>query len=123
MNRLEALENENDILREKVLLLEEQLIGMAVLPIEWGLTATEQRLMGALLKRDTCTKEQLLAALMTVDHHDEPQIKIVDVFISKMRRKLRPFNIEIGTLWGRGYTIERGMRQRLNDEIRHRSGI
>jgi two-component system cell cycle response regulator CtrA len=41
---------------------------------------------------------------------DEPEIKIIDVFICKLRKKLPPFNGEAGesviqTVWGRGYTL------------------
>ena len=34
---------------------------------------------------------------------DEPEMKIVDVFVCHIRRKLKPFGIEIGTRWGVGY--------------------
>lgn len=37
---------------------------------------------------------------------DEPMVKIVDVFICKLRRKLTGSGIEIGTLWGQGYVVE-----------------
>jgi two-component system, cell cycle response regulator CtrA len=38
---------------------------------------------------------------------DEPEIKIVDVFICKLRKKLAKFGVThlIGTVWGRGYMI------------------
>lgn len=39
---------------------------------------------------------------------DEPDQKIVDVFLCKVRQKLKPFGVEglIQTIWGRGYMIE-----------------
>jgi two-component system cell cycle response regulator CtrA len=38
---------------------------------------------------------------------DEPEIKIIDVFICKLRRKLATAGAEavIGTIWGRGYVL------------------
>jgi two-component system cell cycle response regulator CtrA len=38
---------------------------------------------------------------------DEPEMKIIDVFICKLRKKLGQAGAEnlIGTVWGRGYTI------------------
>jgi two-component system cell cycle response regulator CtrA len=38
---------------------------------------------------------------------DEPEMKIIDVFICKLRKKLAQAGAEnlIGTVWGRGYTI------------------
>jgi len=36
---------------------------------------------------------------------DEPEIKIIDVQICKVRKKLATTGIEIDTVWGRGYRI------------------
>lgn len=36
---------------------------------------------------------------------EEPEIKIVDVLVCKMRKKLTRIGIEIGTQWGQGYFI------------------
>ena len=33
--------------------------------------------------------------------------KIIDVFVSRMRQKLQPFNLEIGTQWGVGCFLSR----------------
>jgi two-component system cell cycle response regulator CtrA len=43
---------------------------------------------------------------------DEPEIKIIDVFICKMRKKLA--NVSLGknyieTVWGRGYVLRQPM--------------
>jgi two-component system, cell cycle response regulator CtrA len=38
---------------------------------------------------------------------DEPEVKIIDVFICKLRKKLAQAGVEnvIGTVWGRGYMM------------------
>jgi len=38
---------------------------------------------------------------------DEPEVKIIDVFICKLRKKLADAGAPnlIGTVWGRGYTV------------------
>jgi two-component system cell cycle response regulator CtrA len=38
---------------------------------------------------------------------DEPEVKIIDVFVCKLRKKLARAGAEgiIGTIWGRGYMI------------------
>lgn len=36
----------------------------------------------------------------------EPEIKIVDVFVCKLRKKLKPFGVSIVTVWGHGYSLE-----------------
>lgn len=51
------------------------------------------------------TKEAMLDHLY--GGRDEPALKIVDVYICKLRNKLRPFgcNAMIETVWGRGYRL------------------
>lgn len=53
----------------------------------------------------TATKEMFLAHLY--GGRDEPEMKIIDVFICKLRRKLAEAGAPplIETVWGRGYTI------------------
>lgn len=36
---------------------------------------------------------------------DEPEIKIIDVFVCKLRKKLKPLGVEIQTVWGSGYRL------------------
>lgn len=43
----------------------------------------------------------------------EPEIKIVDVFICKLRKKLAPLGIKIDTYWGRGYALAVAARPRI----------
>jgi two-component system cell cycle response regulator CtrA len=109
--RLEALEAENQRLRDRVTQLEE-VVGFSIdLPIFLGLTTHEARLFGALLKRPVWTKEQLLFALYSGRHDDEqPEIKIIDVYVCKARKKLARWGIEIETLWGQGYRLAPDMR-------------
>ena len=81
----------------------EEAMGLCVLPpLEWGLTVQQARLFGALLEREVLTKDAAMAALYRDRGDDEPEMKIVDVFVCHIRRKLKPFGIEIGTRWGVG---------------------
>lgn len=103
--RVDALEAENERLRDRVSQLE-GVMGLGLLtPIEWGLTGSEQRVFGVLMARELATKDAIMAALYRADGRDEAEIKIVDVFVCKTRKKLKPFGIEIGTRWGEGYFI------------------
>ena len=98
-----ALEETIRQLEDRVLELEEAM-GLRVLsPLEWRLTQNESRLIGALLERELLTKDAAMAALYRDRGMDEPDVKIVDVFICKARKKLKPFGIEITTVWGVGY--------------------
>lgn len=51
------------------------------------------------------TKEALLAALEALNG-TEPEIKIVDVQICKLRKKLAGTKIKIKTAWGAGFSLE-----------------
>lgn len=100
-----ALEAENEQLREKILALEEMLGLRLEVPLVLGLTSHEAKLFGFLLKREIATKEQAMHALYGHLPNSDVEIKIVDVFVCKARKKLKPHGIEIETVWGRGYRI------------------
>lgn len=73
------------------------------------LTKQEFALFEALFsaKPRTLSKEQLLSA--TADFGmDDREIKIVDIFVCKVRKKLAPLGVEIGTVWGKGYRFVGG---------------
>ena len=105
--RIKALEAENERLCQRVEQLESSmgLVGF-IPPVEWRLTSSEARVVGVLLKREVATKDAIMAALYRADARDEAEVKIVDVFICKIRKKLKPLGIQITTRWGQGYCIE-----------------
>lgn len=51
-----------------------------------------------------CTKQQLMDHLY--GGRDEPEEKIIDVFVCKARKKLGENGVIIATVWGRGYMIK-----------------
>jgi two-component system, cell cycle response regulator CtrA len=68
----------------------------------------------ALRKGTTLTKEMFLNHLY--GGMDEPELKIIDVFICKLRKKL--YNASGGqeyieTIWGRGYNIQEPRQRRI----------
>jgi two-component system, cell cycle response regulator CtrA len=80
-------------------------------PLEWGLTRAEAQTVGALISREQCTKQALMLATTTaVIVDDDREVKIVDVFVCKLRKKLEPFGWRIETVWGRGYAIPADQR-------------
>jgi two-component system, cell cycle response regulator CtrA len=96
---------ENDALRARVSDLERE-IGLAAWPPPmFGLTKTESVMFGVPLNTACPCKETLMTALFS-DRIDDPlEIKIIDVWICKMRQKLKPFGIEINTACGVGYQM------------------
>jgi len=52
------------------------------------------------------TKEQLLDAVYgLLPSADAAEIKIIDVFVCKIRKKLEGMDVPLETVWGRGYRI------------------
>lgn len=72
------------------------------------LTDREARLLLLLADRDFCSKGWLHESLAP-----EAEPKIVDVFICKLRAKMRPLQLRIGTVWGRGYRMPAVDRARV----------
>ena len=73
------------------------------------LTAKEYALVEllALKKGGTVSKESFLSQIY--GGMDEPEIKIIDVFLCKIRQKIKKITGNesyIHTVWGRGYTLE-----------------
>lgn len=79
----------------------------------------EAAMLATMLKRDQVTKEQLHAVVESNrpgDHSKEQtDPKMVDVMICKLRKKLRPHEIIIETMWGTGYLIPPRMRETAID--------
>jgi two-component system, cell cycle response regulator CtrA len=103
--RLEALAAEIERLRDRIDELE-ALLGMSLLPpLEWRLTASQARVLGVIHARPYASKDAIMAALYRDGARDEAEIKIVDVMVCHIRRKLKPFGIEIITRWGEGFEM------------------
>lgn len=101
-----TLQEENDELREKVRQLEELLAaGVLRIPREFGLTGTEETILGVLLSHEMGTVDQFLHALYYGRGDDSPGGNIVNVYICRLRKKLGEYGIEIKTVWGRGYSL------------------
>lgn len=108
---------ENEMLRERVALLERELAGGGIVtPLEWRLTTSEEIVFGALVAREIATKEFLMTLLYRGLQQDEAEIKIADVFICKVRGKLKPFGIRIETRWGRGWSLDPATRMRFQKQ-------
>ena len=81
-----------------------------------SLTTREYQMLEllALRKGATITKEMFLNHLY--GGMDEPELKIIDVFICKMRKKLATASggkNYIETIWGRGYVLREGVAPML----------
>lgn len=85
------------------------------------LTRLEAAFMLVLLRRDEADKDTLHHVIETQrtlrrsrpDNPETTDPKMVDVIICHLRRKLKPFNVVIRTLWGHGYYLESDSRAHI----------
>jgi two-component system cell cycle response regulator CtrA len=113
--RCEMLEAEVTNLRGRIEQLTE-LLGMTLLvPLEFGLTGKEAALFGILMERPLATKEGIMLYIYGNNANNEVEIKIVDVFICKLRKKLKAFDIDIETVWGRGYCMTPASKAKVRE--------
>lgn len=53
----------------------------------------------------TVSREALMQAMHGLNPDDEPEMKLIDVMICKLRKKMKPLGIDIATAWGRGWRL------------------
>lgn len=116
-----ALLEERDTLRETIRRYEELLKPTVVLPRAWRLTGSETQLLLAIraVGLNVLHKERAFIAMYGMFDDDAPEMKTLDVFICKLRRKLMEAQtrISIETVWGRGWCLDADSLARLNDAI------
>lgn len=115
--RIEALEAVIARKDEEIARLETAL-GLDFLPPpEWRLTPAEARVFGCLLERELMTKDAAMAALYRDLGKDEPDQKIVDVYVCKIRNKVTPFGVSIETRWGVGYFLSAAVKAAVRERL------
>lgn len=83
----------------------------------YGLSRSEEQLLGMLYSRShTVTKGQAYDLLFGM-HRNPPEMKILDVFMCKIRKKLEPIGLHVTTVWGRGWYLDPGERNKLEPII------
>lgn len=84
-------------------------------PIALGLTTSESSILEAIMARGGTakSKDAILSMAYSTGADDEPDVKIVDVFVCKLRKKLTPHGVTIETVVGRGYRLPAESMARL----------
>jgi len=77
------------------------------------LSRAEEQILRMLMARSILTKDAFLTVREAEGH--DAEVKILDVFICKIRKKLEPFGIVIETVWGKGYTLNGAMKERVRE--------
>ena len=85
---------------------------------EIKLTPTQRKVVDILLQTDgSSSKEVLYDALYASKQGHAPDPKILREIIRLIRMKLRPYRIEIGLVFGKGYTMSGTSKAKLNTLI------
>jgi two-component system cell cycle response regulator CtrA len=107
-------------LLDRIELLEQEL-GMKVdLPPEFGIPRNMSALLTMLLKREVVTREGALLAIysgMPNTWDKDPDPKIIDVFICKLRTRLKKYDIKVSCKWGLGYFMDGENKRKLRELI------
>lgn len=106
----EEIEERDETIRQ----LRAELSGPDELP-GWlpHLTGRESDFLRVLASRDRLLTKEALYVAVYGSTDNGPDLKIVDVIICKLRRKLIDHGIIIETVWGQGYKLDRDSRQLL----------
>lgn len=115
--RADVLEQENQRLRDELEHFQQLLVltpSVGSVPALFGLTPSEHYVLGALFRRVTLTRDAIHGLLYGGRNSDEtPDPRIIDVFICKLRRKVKPLGIEIKTNRCEGFTLPPESRKRI----------
>ena len=62
------------------------------------------------------SRQAILEWMYQINPDKEPEIKIIDVFVCKIRKKIEPLGVRIVSHWGSGYSLEAPSRMRVVSE-------
>lgn len=99
-------------LKERIRQLEASLGGQWRAPGVLHLAPSEERVLGAVVARGYVTYQNVYNLLYGL-RADPPHIDVIKVFVNRVRRKMRPHNIVLGTVYSRGYEITPANLDRL----------
>ena len=115
--RCAVLEYENEALRDRIFWLEQKVGLDFEAPLEMRLTPHEARCLGVLKQAPGVVTKAAMINLVyaeRVTDGEVPQMKIIDVFVSRLRKKLEPWGLEIATHWGSGYSLTPVSKKKLH---------
>lgn len=111
---------ERDVLMDRITELEAQLGIRNDIPPMFGIPRNMGALLAMLLKREVVTRDGALLAIysgMPNTWDKEPDPKIIDVFICKLRVRLRKYGVKVSCKWGLGYFMDGENKRKLRDLI------
>lgn len=86
-------------------------------PPSWGLTRSQETILGMLVANKVATREAIMTVLFGL-RSDPPNDRAVDCHVTGLKRKLRPGGYQIKTASGIGWYLPDDMRARLLAEFK-----
>lgn len=126
MTALTAEKNELRDLRDRVQELEE-LLGVVGDEVErymtrLGLLRIEAQILGYILKREFAPRDAIYVAIYGGrPERDQPEINGVNVRMSRLRKVLRPLDVTIKNVWGKGWYMEPAEKAKLRAVLDQRA--
>ena len=100
LSKIERLEDENERLRVLIIQLRKSQVPPRF-PISWKLQNQLADILHLLIDREWISRDIFYTAILTKGNSGNQ----LDVQVSKLRKKLKPFGVRIETLWGKGYRL------------------
>lgn len=107
------LQSENEELKERIRQLEAMLGQTFDAHRKFGLTKAETKILGVLARVQVASRDAIHSLLYFDRPNDVPDINIVNCFICKLRKKLRPHGIAIETDRNSGYFLSSATKAKL----------
>jgi two-component system, cell cycle response regulator CtrA len=102
--REQELSEQLEIAHERILMLESQIGVRSSSPALFRLTPKEDEMFGVIMRQTVARKDAMMTLIYSGSlGGDVPCDKILDVFIHKIRQKIRRFGMEIETRRGIGW--------------------
>lgn len=79
----------------------------------FGLTKSEAQILLCLINSKLMTKELAMHALTAAGYEFEAEEKLIDVFVCKLRKKLKPHGAGVSLIWGTGYYLDQPSRRAI----------
>lgn len=115
-NEIKKLRDRNDFLEEEnrqLRLGSSSEIVLFRIP-DTHLTLREFQMLSAIAQNEVATKPTVYRHLYPTERADGgPDYKLMDVYICKLRSKLKPHGIAIKAIWGRGWALDPDDRKKL----------
>ena len=111
---------ERETLMDRIDQLETELGLRNEVPPILGIPRNMGRLLAMLLKREVVTREGAVLAIYSGMQNawgKEPDPKIIDVFVCKLRVRLRKYGIKVSCKWGLGYFMDGENKRKLRELI------